>query len=675
MAEKERDSLHTRLDMLQRQLDELRHELHRVRREVENRESGAVAAPPPRPSPQPYTPPVELATPPQAQPAQPPRGPARKEAWRATTAAEREKKAIDLEFWLGGRGLLLLGVTAGVLAIGFFVKEAIERGWIGPAARVLLGGGIGVAAVIGGEWIRARGYRIYGLWLAAGGFSAVYLSIWAATALYSLVSTTFGFLLMVAVVAVAAALGLLRRSESFVALAAFGGYLAPILLRVETASNIFGLGYLGALSAAGLWVAFTGRWAYLATLALLGGAALPIQNQGDPELHGAYLVVLIAAGLFIARVRSWHYVSLLAVALGWVVFWVGSPEWGIAGVSFAAFAGALWSANLVASLGIRDWVPTPGKAEKKTEVPTADRPALRQGPQSAPLEVTGLVLTLVPPWLFLLTAMNGIENSVYSDWIGEIGLSLALALGAAYVAQAIWIGPGVGAGSRLWRAATGLALWIVAPRLLWAEIGVVRARAIEGAIFTAAGVWWEKVTARTAGLAAFVFAALTYWGLEAVRSAPDPAFYSGFALTGLATCAGLLAWSLTLVRLERPLAWEKAIRPLVMLGAGVFFLGWGTAEIFRYYDLLGDADRWTLARDLSISAFWMAYAAALLTVGFLLKQAPVRWAGLGMALVAAGKVFLYDLSQLSQLYRIFSFVLLAIVLLALSYRYQSLRRS
>jgi uncharacterized membrane protein len=111
-----------------------------------------------------------------------------------------------------------------------------------------------------------------------------------------------------------------------------------------------------------------------------------------------------------------------------------------------------------------------------------------------------------------------------------------------------------------------------------------------------------------------------------------------------------------------------------MLGAALFFLGWGTAEIFRFYDLLGEADRWMLARDLSISAFWMAYAAALLTAGFLLSKAPVRWAGLGMALVAAGKVFLYDLSQLSQLYRISSFVLLAIVLLALSYRYQRLRR-
>ncbi len=300
---------------------------------------------------------------------------------------------------------------------------------------------------------------------------------------------------------------------------------------------------------------------------------------------------------------------------------------------------------------------------------------LRQDPGPLLAEMTGLFLSLAPPWLFLLTALNGIENSVYSDWSGEIGLALALALGAAYVAQAIWIGPGIGAGSRLWPAAAGLALWIAAPRFLWGEIGVVRAWLFEGVVFTAYGVWRARLIARSAGLAAFTLAVLTYWGLAAVRTTADPAFVSGFALTGLGTCAGLLIWSLALARLEHSEPWETGVRPFVLLAAAVFFLGWGTGEIFRFYDLLGEAERWTLARDLSISAFWMAYAAALLALGFGLKQAPVRWAGLAMALISAGKVFLYDLSQLSQLYRIFSFVLLAIVLLALSYRYQRWRRA
>lgn len=675
MTEQGRDPLDSRLDLIQRQLDELRHELNRVRHEVALRESGG-GAPSLRESLAESKPSVEPAagpkTPGRIQPPRP--SPDPQQAWQGLAAAERGKTSIDLEFWLGGRGLLLLGVTAGVLAVGFFVKEAIERGWIGPATRVLLGGGVGVAAVIVGERIRARGYRIYGLWLSAGGFSAVYLSIWAAAALYSLVSSPLGFLLMVIVVAIAAALGLLRKSESFVALAAFGGYLAPILLQVESASNVFGLGYLGLLSAAGLWVAHRGGWAYLAGLAAVGGTILPLANQGDPGLHGVYLVALVAAAVFVARQRRWPYVSLLAVLFGWVAFWTGSADWGIAGLTYALFAAALWSADLIAALGLRDWVTISETVQGGGE-PTVDRPALRQDPAAILTEMTGLFLTLAPPWAFLLTAMHGIENSVYSDLTGEIGFGLAMALGAAYVAQAVWIGPGIGAGSRLWPAATGLAFFITAPRLLWGEIGAVRAWLTEGVIFTAYGVWRASVTARAGGLVGFVLAALAYWALIAGRPALDAAFFSGVALTGLGTCAGLLAWSLALALLKHPEPWETNVRPLVLLGAGVFFLGWGTGEILRFYDLLAEAERWALARDLSISAFWMAYAAALLALGFRLRQAPVRWAGLVMALIAAGKVFLYDLSQLAQLYRIISFVLLAIVLLALSYRYQRWSRA
>ena len=44
-----------------------------------------------------------------------------------------------------------------------------------------------------------------------------------------------------------------------------------------------------------------------------------------------------------------------------------------------------------------------------------------------------------------------------------------------------------------------------------------------------------------------------------------------------------------------------------------------------------------------------------------------------MALISAGKVFLYDLSQLSQLYRVASFFGLAVTLLALAFIYQKLR--
>ncbi len=668
MAHDERDDLLQRLNALERVLKHTQRELQQIRQEVLSRTTPVAEAPAIPTPPTPIVPVEEAAE-------TPPPPSERPEPAAAAVVKERERSYVDLEFWLGGRGLLLLGVAALVLAVGFFVKEAIERGWLSPTIRVLLGAGVGVLAVVAGERIRARGYRTYGLWLAAGGFSAIYLSIWAAAALYALVSTMQGFLLMVVVVTAAAVLGLLRGSESFVALAAFGGYLAPLLLRVETASNLFGLGYLGLLSGAGLWVAYRGAWVYLAAVAVAGGAILPIANDGDPHLHGVYLAALVAAALMLSRRRRWHNLAALAVALGWTCFWIGSGGWDIAGVTFSAYAAAIWLANLIPSLGVTDWISEEGGAEGNSAPAAADRPALRQEGDALVPEFVGLGLTLVPPWIFFLTAMAGIEDSVYRASREEIGCAIAVVLGAAYVAQAVWGRPGTGAGSRLWHAAVGYAFWLVAPKVLWDGITVVRAWLIEGIVFTAWGAGLRRVEARAGGLAAFTLAVLAYWGGVAARPESDSAFIGGWALTGLAACLGFVAWSLTLLRVERTESWEAGVRPILLLASAAFFLGWGTGEMVRFYDLLGEAERWALARDLSISAFWMAYAAALLVAGFLLKQAAVRWAGLGMAFISATKVFVYDLSQLSQLYRIVSFVLLAIVLLALSFRYQRWRRS
>jgi uncharacterized membrane protein len=658
MTHEDREGLERRLAALEQLADRHERELAELRRELA-RQSGYQPAPPAAPAARPAEAPAPL------QPEQP---------GRVKDTLAPVWRRIDLEFLLGGRGLLLVGVTALVFAVAFFVKEAIERGWIGPTLRVLAGAGIGVAAAIAGERIRGLGYRTYGLWLAAGGFSAIYLSIWAAAALYALVATTTGLLLMVVVVVVAAALGRLRDSESFVALAAFGGYLAPILLKVETPSSVLSLGYLTALTGAALVLAWQARWGYLAALAVLGGSLLSLVSPGSPHLHGLYLVALVAAGLVVARIRRWPAVSVLAVLLGWIIFWVGSARWDISQLTFSSYALAIWLANLVGSLGVTDWVTAaPVADDEAAPRPAEDRMAFRQ--EGIPLaeEMCGLLVTALPPWFFFISAMLGLEGSQYEEYSSEIGLAIAGMLGAIYVVQGAVGPPGTGAASRLWRAGLGYLFLLTAPSVMWEDIGIARAWLVEGVAFTAAGVAMHRVETRAAGLAAFTLALLGYLGNLTLRPDADAAFVGAWALTGLAASVGLAFWVLVVQRASQPAAWEKGVSPILLLTAAVVFLGWGTGEIDRFFELKGEEERWRLARDLSISAFWMLYAAALLGLGFWRRQAAVRWVGLVMALIAASKVFIYDLSNLARLYRIFSFVLLAIVLLALSFWYQRLR--
>ena len=62
--------------------------------------------------------------------------------------------------------------------------------------------------------------------------------------------------------------------------------------------------------------------------------------------------------------------------------------------------------------------------------------------------------------------------------------------------------------------------------------------------------------------------------------------------------------------------------------------------------------------------------AMLMIVGFLRRSAFVRWQALLLIAATIVKVFVYDVSQLDKGYRIVSFIVLGVLLLAISFVYQ-----
>jgi uncharacterized membrane protein len=77
-----------------------------------------------------------------------------------------------------------------------------------------------------------------------------------------------------------------------------------------------------------------------------------------------------------------------------------------------------------------------------------------------------------------------------------------------------------------------------------------------------------------------------------------------------------------------------------------------------------------LQRSLAVSGFLMAYGAGLLAAGFWKRIAFVRWQGLILLIFTIAKVFLWDISGLSQGYRVASFLGLGALLLGVSFAYQ-----
>jgi uncharacterized membrane protein len=100
---------------------------------------------------------------------------------------------------------------------------------------------------------------------------------------------------------------------------------------------------------------------------------------------------------------------------------------------------------------------------------------------------------------------------------------------------------------------------------------------------------------------------------------------------------------------------------------------WINLTIFDFYSagssIQVSFDRMA-ARDLTLSLAWAVYALVLLGIGFKRDAGALRWLSLAFLVLTIGKVFLHDLGELEDLYRVASLVGLALSLILVSLAYQ-----
>jgi uncharacterized membrane protein len=81
-----------------------------------------------------------------------------------------------------------------------------------------------------------------------------------------------------------------------------------------------------------------------------------------------------------------------------------------------------------------------------------------------------------------------------------------------------------------------------------------------------------------------------------------------------------------------------------------------------------------LAQQLSISVIWTVYGGAMLAVGMWRRNRMLRLMALLLLSLTIVKVFLFDLASLEKIYRTISFIVLGLILVAVSYLYQRYRQ-
>ena len=188
------------------------------------------------------------------------------------------------------------------------------------------------------------------------------------------------------------------------------------------------------------------------------------------------------------------------------------------------------------------------------------------------------------------------------------------------------------------------------------------------------------------GLALFAGVTIRLVANEAVLGYyPRPSWrvFNWLFYTYLVPTAAMI-WSVRVLNaheISRARPWERRVyaggRPVGAAGVGLaaiavifVWLNLAIADWFASGATLRVSFERMPARDLTTSLVWALYALALLAAGVRASSRGLRWVSLGLMMVAVAKVFLHDLGELDDLYRVGSLLGLAVSLITISLLYQ-----
>jgi uncharacterized membrane protein len=520
----------------------------------------------------------------------------------------------SLESRIGSHWFNRIGILAMLIGAAWFLKLAMDNHWIGPLGRVLIGLIAGAGFIVWSERFRSRGYAGFSYSLKAVGSGTLYLSLWAAFSLYQLAPAGAAFAAMILVTAFNGLMSWLQDAELLALYAIAGGLATPLLVSTGGNHEVTLFTYLLILDIAVLVLVALRPWSRLLFVAYAG------------------TVILVAA---------WWFSYYSDAQFARTAFFVG--------YFFLCFAFA----------------------------PRLVRVDLEDGAAHSGWDSLAMVVLPIANAAIGFIAFFNLFDHFNSDWAGAW-----LAVGFAAFYLVLLRLPAVGRLrasppllSALHLTAAVVFLTIAIPlktRGRWLTIGWLA----EGAAL----LWMaSRLGLRLLRVLALLCLALGFIALVVNFNASiTPIFNERFGSYCVAIAVfGFAAWIAGRAKREGETA---GTWPLIAGGAvltmNFLVLLAVSLEIYSYWWLEGagrTAQQWQqdeMYAQFTYSAWFMLFGAILLAVGFWRRSAFLRWQALVLLAVTIGKVFLADMSQLSQGYRIVSFLGLGALLLAVSFVYQ-----
>jgi uncharacterized membrane protein len=624
------------------------------------------------------------------------------------------RREFDLEELLGGRLLALAGGVTVIIGLVFLVALAVERGWLDERARTALAFA-GSAALLGlGAWLHERRDRTQASLAACGtGLAGLFLSLTAATVLYDLVPIELALVGAFAFGSVGASLAIRWDATPIGGLGILGALSAPLL--VGATDNAQALLFLAVAEAAAVAVLVWRRWNWLrvAAVGLVLAQLVGWVVSAEPSTTRAFVVLalfgvldLAAATAFELRRTAGTSASSALIIIGnaavlgflgtWVVvdpFAEGSSSSTAAGWWFAGLGVAHVVAGLVLlrlqprNRAIAMWLFGVGIVGLNLAfVVLVSGVAIPIGwaAAAAALALPARSLTRSPRLVYavvgaqiLLAVIHVLTYDAPLDAVAKSGTAsvwpiLAIAASAFLVAR---LTPSEEVEWRAATDATALAAVAYGTAVLLDGVALAGVWGAEAAVLAAVG---RRLGQRVAAAGTFGF--LLVAGLhtllfeappDALVRGADPFWKALVAVGAVAGAAALAArCSIGLFQHDRTLLEAVAGAALVYLAS----LGIVSAFQPGAVDLRAGNLSVREQGQAILSAFWSLLGLGLLWAGLRRALRPLRLAGFALLAVAVGKVFFYDIAALDQGYRVLSFVVLGLLLLAGAYAYQRTRR-
>ena len=447
-----------------------------------------------------------------------------------------------------------------------------------------------------------------------------------------------------------------RFANDVSARAAVGTGIAGLYLSLFAATSLYHLvpqelAWPAVVAVGALAVGFALAWSsqMLASLGLVTSAVAPPLLAGELTARevGAAAIATIAA-LVVGQARSWRFVGLATYAVGFAQALLYLADARPYDVSGAIVAVVFFEVALLGAVGYQ-------------------RHATRLSGAAAALASSTLPLAL----LAMHQLVGAPESESLFSGTGQV-VALAL-LALAYAAPAVL----------LWRSPRTRELGELLAVLALTAAGLATATALSGGTlvvaWTLVGVALAVLAARTTNPRYYAPAA-AYWSLALVHVLrfdeplrrlfvvePSPARHLG-PLIVVTLGAGAVAWLLHDRR--EPVAHARRVATAVAGTLAVYALSLVLLQAAEATP--GQLDFTFQRGQTMISALWALVGLALVGLGLARGWVAAKNGGLALLGIALGKLFLFDLGQLSSLARVASFLSVGLAFLCVAFVVQRL---